>query len=230
MKKRLDALLSSVGYSRKESQILIRTKRVAVNDIIINSCSYYVSDGDRISVDNKIIETNEYVYLMMNKPAGYVCTTDNTEDSVLKLIPREYYRKNIAPVGRLDKDSEGLLLLSNDGQFIHEMISPNKKVKKTYYIETEKKITREDIEAFKSGIVLSDGTECLPASLSNHSVDYNGRGEFAALVEIYEGKYHQVKRMIASRNNRVTRLVRIKIGQYSLDDLEKGEVRIIQKP
>lgn len=227
--KRLDALLSSIGYTRKEAQILIRTKKVKVNGIMINICSYQTNDDDVIEINGTKVETNEFVYLLLNKPYGYVCTTEDTPDSVLKLIPSKYYRKNLAPVGRLDKDSEGLLILSNDGKFAHEIISPNKNIKKTYYIETDRPVTDDDIEAFKNGIVLSDGTHCLPAELSKCEPINKDRQKNASLVEISEGKYHQIKRMIASRNNKVTRLIRIKIGAYSLDGIDPGQVIEIKK-
>lgn len=225
MSKRLDAVLSASGMTRNEAQKMIKIKKVAVNGVITNVVSFRVEDGDEVTVDGKILDREKFIYLIMYKPSGYVSTTDNTEDSVMKLIPAEYMRKELAPVGRLDKDSEGLLLLSNDGEFAHSMISPKKNVEKLYYIETERPVAEEDCVAMSKGITLADGTECLPAELSPCSVRSDGNGQYAAQIILKEGKYHQVKRMIASRNNRVTRLLRLKVGEYDIEGMTEGEIR-----
>ena len=225
MSKRLDAVLSASGFTRNEAQKMIKIKKVAVNGTVTNVVSFRVEDWDEVTVDGKVLDREKYIYLALYKPAGYVSTTDDTPDSVMKIIPKEYMRKGLAPVGRLDKDSEGLLILSNDGDFAHAMISPKKNVEKLYYIETERPITEADCEAAAKGVILADGDECLPATLSVCPPREDARGEFAAQMIIREGKYHQVKRMIASRNNRVTRLLRLKVGEYTLEGMAEGEIK-----
>lgn len=226
MARRLDAVLSFSGISRKDARELIKRGKVTVNGITVKRSDTKLSDEDTVCVNGKPIETEEFIYLLLYKPAGYVSTTEETEDSVMKLIPEEYKRKGIAPAGRLDKDSEGLLILSNDGDFIHRIISPKSNIKKEYYIETEKPFTEDDIKAFNEGIVLADGEKCLPAMLSVTTPLFD-KEKYASMVIISEGKYHQVKRMTASRNNKVTRLIRLKIGEYSLDGMSEKEIRKI---
>ena len=216
---RLDAMLSHAGVgSRKEVQRLIKSRKVKVNNEVEVNISKNVNETDIISVDNKQINTEKYIYLMLNKPIGYTCTTELTEDSVMNIIPSEYKKKGLSPVGRLDKDSEGLLLLSNDGDFIHKILSPKKHLQKTYFVQLKYSIKDEDILAFKEGITLADGTKCLPAIL-----EYT-ENENEAIVKITEGKYHQVRRMMAARDNFVEKLIRLKIGYYSLGNIRPGEI------
>ena len=224
MIKRLDAILSSAGKSRKEARELIQSGKVSVNGLTVKKSDTKISENDTVSVNGVTIETDEFIYLLLYKPAGYVSTTENTEDSVMELIPDDLRRKGLAPAGRLDKDSEGLLILSNDGEYIHRIISPKSDTKKEYYIETKKSITEDDIKAFADGILLADGEKCLPAVLTSTSPLFN-TGNHAAKVIINEGKYHQVKRMIASRNNKVTRLIRMKIGEFSIDGMTEREIK-----
>lgn len=224
MSKRLDAVLSASGMTRNQAHKMIKIKKVAVNGVVTNNISFRVEDSDLITVDGKPLDRDKYIYLILYKPTGYVSTTEGDPDTVMKLIPDEYMKKGLAPVGRLDKDSEGLLLLSNDGEFAHRIISPKKNIDKLYYIETEKPITAADCEAASKGIILADGDECMPAVLTPVPLREDARGEFAAHMIIKEGKYHQVKRMIASRNNRVTRLLRLRVGDYSLDGMKEGEI------
>ncbi len=225
MSKRLDAVLSASGMTRNEAHKMIKIKKVAVNGVITNNISFRVEDADEITVDGRLLDRSKYIYLILYKPAGYVSTTDGDPDSVMKLIPAEYMKKGLAPVGRLDKDSEGLLLLSNDGEFAHNIISPKKNIDKLYYIETEKPVTEADCEAVAKGIILGDGDECMPATLTPCPLREDGRGEYAAHMIIKEGKYHQVKRMIASRGNRVTRLLRLRVGNYNIEGMKEGEIR-----
>ena len=157
--------------------------------------------------------------VMMNKPAGYVTATeDRTERTVMELLPPEMKHMDLKPVGRLDKATEGLLLFTNDGDLLHRLISPKKEVPKVYYARHEGTAREEDIAAFAAGLTLRDGTVCLPATLQPL-----GPGE--SLITVCEGKYHQVRRMMASRNMTVLYLERRQEGPLSLGDLPRGQVR-----
>ena len=215
---RLDAFIAAAtGESRSIAKKYIKEKRVTLSGAVAKSPSEN-TDGKTVTLDGKTLAVRKNTYLLMNKPAGYVSTTENIPESVLSLVPPEYKTKGLSPAGRLDKESEGLLILSDDGEFIHRIISPSKHLDKTYFIVAERPFCEEDVKAFADGITLKDGTACRPAHLS---VSENKN---EATVVITEGKYHQVRRMVASRNNRVLRLVRLKIGPYTLDGIEEGKV------
>ena len=148
---------------------------------------------------------------MLNKPAGILSATDDKKQkTVIDLFPAELKKKNLFPVGRLDKDTTGLLIITNDGDFAHRVISPRSEIVKTYHAVTETPVNDADIEAFRQGIVLADGTKCLPAGLEKLP-------DGSCLVRVMEGKYHQVKRMLASRGKPVTALMRLSIGGLELD-------------
>jgi 16S rRNA pseudouridine516 synthase len=156
---------------------------------------------------------------MLNKPAGFVTATeDPVERTVMELLPENMKHLDLKPVGRLDKATEGLLLFTNDGDLLHRLISPKKEVPKVYYAKHEGTATQEDVEAFRQGITLRDGTLCLPAGLQP-------LGEGESLITVCEGKYHQVRRMMASRNMTVLYLERREEGCLCLGDLSRGNVR-----
>lgn len=225
MSKRLDGLLSGAGFSRSEAQKLIKTKRIAVNGQIVNDPAFHVGENDSVTLDGKVLDTSPFVYLILNKPAGYESTTDDIPESVLKLVPPEWKRRDLAPAGRLDKDSEGLLLLTNDGAFAHSVISPKHDIEKLYYIELVKPLTEEAVRRIADGMTLGDGTVCQPARIEPCPVREDGTGAYAALITLREGKYHQVKRMLGCLENHVTRLVRLRVGDYTLEELKPGEMR-----
>jgi 16S rRNA pseudouridine516 synthase len=159
------------------------------------------------------------VVILLNKPAGYVTATeDKTEQTVMELLDRQWLLQDVKPVGRLDKATEGLLLFTNDGDLLHRLISPGKEVPKVYYAQHEGQATQEDVEAFRQGLTLRDGTVCRSAVL-----EPLGAGE--SLITVCEGKYHQVRRMMASRGMHVTYLERRREGTLSLGDLPRGAVR-----
>ena len=214
---RLDALISNSGaYSRSEIKIMVKKGRVSVNGQTVKDYALKVSETDVVSIDGKILDTEKFVYIMLNKPAGYISATEG-EKNVIELVPPEMFRKGLFPVGRLDKDTEGLLLITNDGDFAHELVSPNKNVVKTYRAKLDRSVTDSDIEKFKNGITMRDGTEFKPAVLRPD-------GENAAIVEISEGKYHQVKLMFAATDNKVVYLERLAIGGLTLEpNLKRGE-------
>lgn len=219
---RLDKFLSNMGVgTRTEVKQLLKKNSVKVNDKVEKSPKSQVNpEQDEITVDGKIIEYINHVYIMLNKPKGYVSATyDDINQTVIDLID-DYRHLDIFPVGRLDKDTEGLLLITNDGQFNHNLMSPSKHVSKTYKVTSKYPIKNEDIIAFKNGIELSDG-KVKPAQLEK--LDH-----ILSLVTIYEGKYHQVKRMFHSIDNEVLELKRLKISNLTLDEnLKSGEYRLL---
>ena len=169
-------------------------------------------------MDGAAVEKYRKVLLMLHKPAGYVTSTDDPRDrTVMELIPERYRKFGVTPVGRLDKETEGLLLLTNDGDLAHRILSPRSGVWKTYYAEHEGTASAEDCAAFEAGLTLGDGTKCLPARL-----EPQGHGK--SLIHVQEGKYHQVRRMMAARGMPVTYLKRIAEGGLTLGGLEKGAV------
>ncbi|MEN2010798.1 pseudouridine synthase [Staphylococcus hominis] len=219
---RLDKFLSNMGVgTRTEVKQLLKKNSVKVNDKVEKSPKCQVDpEQDEITVDGKMIEYINHIYIMLNKPKGYVSATyDDINQTVIDLIA-DYRHLDIFPVGRLDKDTEGLLLITNDGQFNHNLMSPSKHVSKTYKVTSKYPIKNEDIIAFKNGIELSDG-KVKPAQLEK--LDHN-----VSLVTIYEGKYHQVKRMFHSIDNEVLELKRLKISNLTLDEnLKSGEYRLL---
>ena len=182
-------------------------------------------DRSRVLVDGEEAVFREFTYVMLNKPAGVLSATEDArQETVLDLLPPELRRRGLFPVGRLDKDSEGLLLLTNDGDLAHRLLSPKYHVDKVYYIRTDAPLTEEDRAAFAGGVLLADGTECLPAGL-----ELLGDGR-EALVTLHEGKFHQIKRMIASRGAAVCRLKRLSMGTLVLDEgLRPGGFRLLNE-
>ena len=219
---RLDKFLANMGVgTRSEVKQLLKKGSVKVNQNIVKLPKLHVNpNSDEIMVNDEVVSYIDKVYIMLNKPKGYISATeDELHPTIIDLLP-EYAHLNIFPVGRLDKDTEGLLLVTNDGQFNHEVMNPNKHVSKTYEVYSKHPITQFDIDKFKSGIELSDG-KLKPAILKK--VD-----NYVSHVTIYEGKYHQVKRMFHSIENEVLELKRIKIAQLELDhNLDLGSYRLL---
>lgn len=219
---RLDKFLSEAGVaSRKELKTMIRTGRVKVDGAAAKAPDMKIHENSQtITVDGAEVRLAGQVVLMLHKPAGYVTSTADPRDkTVMELLPEEYRNLGLFPVGRLDKDTEGLLLFTNDGDLGHKLTSPKHQVEKEYYAETEGTPTQEDAEAFRRGITLRDGTKCLPAEL------YPG-GEGCRVV-VREGKYHQVRRMLASRGTPVVYLRRIREGRLTLGNLPLGDFRLL---
>lgn len=219
--QRLDKLLSEAGVaSRKELKTIIRAGRVTVDGQVVKSPEQKVDEQSAdVRVDGQPVGKQRTILLMLHKPAGYVTSTDDPRDrTVMELIPQEYRYLDPKPVGRLDKETEGLLLFTNDGQLAHRILSPKHRVWKRYYAEHEGEAGAADAEAFAQGITLKDGDQCLPARLLP-------QGPGRSIVEVCEGKYHQVRRMLASRGMPVTYLKRIAEGGLELGSLELGRVR-----
>ncbi len=221
---RLDKIVTDSGIcSRKEARQMIRAGRITINGTVVTDpAQRFEASGCRIDVDGIALDNPEHLYVMMNKPSGLLCATrDPNKPTVVDRLPEAWKKRGIFPVGRLDKDTTGLLLLTDDGVFAHKVISPAAHIRKLYEARIDGDPTPEDVEAFREGMVLKDGTKCLPAELVS-------LGEERVLVEIYEGKYHQVKRMLASRGLHVISLHRAQIGGLALDEqLSPGSFRIL---
>ncbi len=219
---RLDKLLAGTGaLSRSDAKKAVRAGRVCVEGVPVLDPSAHCDPAGTVTLDGTPVFWQEHLYLMMNKPAGYLSVTeDKRAPTVLELLPPELRRRNLSPAGRLDKDSEGLLLLTSDGDFCHRVISPRSGVVKEYYIEVLHPFPPGAEELFQRGAVLEDGTVCLPARLEA-SPD-----RLSARVFLSEGKYHQVKRMALAAGTRVCYLKRLSVGGVALDPaLEPGAWR-----
>ncbi len=228
MKERTDKIISvNLNITRSEAKSLIKSGSVFVNDIPVRDGAFKLdTDTDRLFVNGKEIVIKKYVYIMLNKPLGVVSSTEDGKDkTVIDILPEELKRKNLFPAGRLDKNTVGFCLLTDDGDFAHRILSPSNHVKKTYIAEVSGKIDYENAKkAFSDGIVLKDGTVLLSAELS--LVSENPVERFKVVIN--EGKYHQVRRMFASLDTEVTFLKRISIGSLLLDEsLDYGEARYI---
>ena len=218
---RLDKFLCDSGAgTRSQMKAILKAGRVTVDGIPERDGSRKI-DPERqiVCLDAEVLCGRRRVVLMMNKPAGLVTATeDPVERTVMELLPQEYRHLELKPVGRLDKATEGLLLFTNDGDLLHRLISPKKEVPKVYYARHEGQAGEADVQAFEEGLTLRDGTVCLPAKLTPL-----GPGE--SLVTVCEGKYHQVRRMMASRGMTVTYLERREEGPLLLKELARGSVR-----
>ncbi|MBK2004075.1 rRNA pseudouridine synthase [Listeria ivanovii subsp. londoniensis] len=219
---RLDKLLSHTGYgSRREVKPLLKSGSVTVNGTIQKDSKLQVNpEKDQITVHGNPVVYQEFVYFMLHKPQNVVSATeDNLSETVIDLLAQEDTLTNPFPVGRLDKDTEGLLIITNDGTLAHNLLSPKKHIDKTYYAKIEGNVTVADIEAFQIGITLDDGYTCKPAHLEIITPSEIN-------VTIQEGKFHQVKRMFAATGKTVTYLKRISMGKLKLDEaLRLGEYR-----
>ena len=223
---RLDRLLSELGAaSRSELRQIIRRGRVSVDGVVVTEPERRVDpEGSEIRLDGELLTYRRFRYFMMDKPAGVLSVTeDRKQKTVLDLLPPELKRLDLFPVGRLDKDTSGLLILTNDGDFAHRVISPKSGVEKRYRAEVGGVPDEEDVKAFAEGLTLGDGTKCLPARLEI-------TGANTCYVTVMEGKYHQVKRMLASRGKPVVSLRRLSVGALELDEaLGPGGFRELEK-
>lgn len=221
---RLDKFLADVGIgTRTQVKQMIRKGQIQVNGTVIKKPEYKIdAQKDRVAASGEELSYQKYRYFMLHKPAGCVCATeDRKEKTVLSLVPEEY-RKDLFPVGRLDKDTEGLLLLTNDGDLAHRLLAPKKHVDKTYYAKIEGQVTEQDVEAFREGIDIGDDKLTMPAVLEIlHSSDLS-----EIQVTIQEGKFHQIKRMFEAVGKKVLYLKRLTMGTLHLDPLlGPGEIR-----
>lgn len=221
---RLDKYISSQGkLSRNDVKKLIRQGAVTVDGSVAAKSDMQIdSKTVKVCVNGQALEYKEHIYIMLNKPKGVVSATDDSEHkTVIDLIPEQLKREGLFPAGRLDGDTTGFVLITDDGDFAHRILSPKNHIQKTYTAILAEPITEEDISELEEGILLKDGTRCLPADvfvISSNEVK----------IQICEGKYHQIKRMFAARGNKVVDLKRIAMGSLALDDsLLSGECREI---
>lgn len=212
--ERLDKVISATGKkSRREVKDMVRQGRILVDGKIAAAADMKVDPLlAEILLDGEPLCYEKFTYIMLHKPAGVLSAVeDRKQKTVLDLLPSELQKRGLSPVGRLDKDTEGLLLLTNDGKLTHKLLSPKYHVDKVYYAKVDGCLERADIEAFAAGMTLGDGLECLPAGLEILS-------DSEALVTLHEGKFHQVKRMLAARGKPVLYLKRLRMGPLYLDE------------
>ena len=210
---RLDKYLAETAQcTRSEAKALLAKGRVTVNGAVCRKGDTQLKEADAVAVDGKALAYRQFVYLMLNKPEGVVsASTDKRDTTVVDLVGDAYPRRELFPAGRLDKDTVGLLLLTNDGPLAHGLLSPRRHVDKTYLVRVDGVLDEGDAAAFQAGMVLASGLHCLPAVLEP-------RGDGEALVTLREGKYHQIKRMLAARGKPVTFLKRLTFGPLTLDE------------
>lgn len=223
--ERIDKIIcAQTEYSRKDIKKLILQKRIKVNDELVFKADIKIDpEKDKISIDEKIINIQKNIYLILNKPKGYISATeDRSQKTVLDLIDEKYSHRELFPAGRLDKDTTGMMIITDDGQFAHNILAPRKHISKTYEVELDLELTKEMVEGFKRGIKLNDG-ECKTAKLEI-------TGQYTGIVILTEGRYHQIKRMFGCYGAKVVNLHRIAMGNLRLpEDLKEGESRELSK-
>ena len=224
---RLDKFISTTTVlSRAEAKKRIK-KGILINDVLVKSPDYKVDEfNDQVIIDGVRLVYQKFIYIMMNKPKNTVSATEDAiEKTVVDILNEEDRIQKVFPVGRLDKDTEGLMLLTNDGDLAHRLISPKKNVEKKYYVEVNGELKNEHLEVVKKGVILEDGYRCKPARLE---ILDSSESSSKANIYITEGKFHQVKRMMKSLGVTVTYLKRLSIGNLSLDkNLKLGEYRYL---
>lgn len=219
--ERIDKIIASQGvYSRSEVKKLIQQKKIKVNGEIITSSNIKIDTANaKILIDNEDLTIKEHIYLMLNKPEGYVSATkDGKDKTVLDLVPDEYKNREVFPAGRLDKNTTGLMIITDDGQMAHNILAPKKHISKKYEVTIDIPVTEEMRNGFKDGVDLIDG-KC-------KSSDMEITGQYTAEVILTEGRYHQIKRMFGCYGAKVTKLHRTQMGKLELPkDLAPGKTR-----
>lgn len=227
MLQRLDKMIASQGrFSRREVQELIKNGAVKVNGITVRDRGAKSDDEkDTVTVNGEQLDFQRFVYIMLNKPKGFVsATNDKNEKTVIDLVPKEFKGRNLFPAGRLDITTTGFVLVTDDGDFAHRILSPKNHIEKTYEARLAESVTEGQLEAVRNGIGLKDGTKCLPAKVT---VLADGEKPLVE-IKICEGKYHQIKRMFAAAGNGVIELKRTQMGKLTLDpSLKEGECRLL---
>ncbi len=227
--ERLDKIIANSGtLSRKEVHRLIKSGAVSVNGIITKDRGFCIDpETAQIKIHGEDVSVEKYVYIMLNKPEGVVSATkDPSEKTVVDLVPAELKKKNLFPAGRLDRNTTGFVLITDNGDFAHKILSPKNHIEKTYEARLAEKIDEASLQEVAKGITLGDGTQCLPAKVKVLEDGDNPLIE----IKICEGKYHQIKRMFAAVGNAVIELKRVKMGELPLDEsLLPGECRILTK-
>lgn len=220
---RLDKFLSQAGVaSRRQLRDIIRGGAVRVNGAVVSDYAFKFDEtAAEVTVNGEPIRAQKTLVVMMNKPAGYITATEDARKAtVMELLPEHLRNLQLKPIGRLDKETEGLLLFTNDGALLHRIVSPRHAVEKEYYAEHEGVVTADDVAAFARGMTLRDGTVCRPAKLESVEL---GKSR----ITVCEGRYHQVRRMMSARGMFVTYLRRVREGGLTLGALERGCVRVL---
>ena len=222
--ERIDKIIASLGVlSRREVKAAAAKGKITVNGKTVKDTSQKVTDADLLYLDGKVINYEPFVYIMMNKPAGYVSSNDQPgQPCVFDLVTQAERNRGLFCVGRLDKDTVGLIILTNDGEATHQLLSPKKHVEKSYYFECADPIDDDGLKALESGITLADGFTAKSAKIE---LDFNRK---SGIITITEGKYHQIKRMFGAIGNKITFLERRKFANLTLDTtLERGQWRLL---
>ena len=222
---RLDKYLSQAGVaSRRQLRDIIRSGAVRIDGAAVTDYAYkFDEEKAEVTVNGEPIRAQKTLVVMMNKPAGYITATEDARKAtVMELLPEQLRSLQLKPIGRLDKETEGLLLFTNDGQLLHRIVSPRHAVEKEYYAEHEGVVTKDDVEQFARGLQLRDGTLCRPAKLESIELG-------KSLITVSEGRYHQVRRMMSARGMFVTYLRRVREGGLRLGDLAPGCVRVLSE-
>ena len=226
--ERVEKVIASVtGFSRSQVKKMMRAGRVCINGRVAKEAGQAVDpESDVITVDSEVLEYSRHVYIMMNKPAGVIsASADKNAATVVSLVPPELFRKGLFPAGRLDAGTVGFVLITDDGEFAHDILSPKNHVPKTYHVQLDAPADEHVMERFADGLVLKDGTRLAGAKLTQLD-----SGRFLYEIVITEGKYHQIKRMFGAFGLRVVMLKRVKIGGLELDEtLGQGECRKISE-
>ncbi len=221
--ERIDKIIASTGImSRKDAKKAAKEHRILLNGSVVKDCAAKAGNKDVLTLDGKIIKYNKFIYVMLNKPKGYVCSTDDPSSPIVnELLSDELQRLDLFSIGRLDKNTTGLVILTNDGVTAHKLLAPTKHVNKKYYFETKLPLKEEYKKVFFDGVVLEDGTVCKSALLELS-------GEKCGFITIHEGKFHQIKRMFDAVGNKITELERISIGTINLDkSLNYADFRLL---
>lgn len=226
--ERIDKIISSqLNITRNEARQLIKAKKVLLNGVPVKSLNEKAdTESDIITADGKEISFKKFVYIMMNKPKGVISSTDGrktNEKTVIDILPDDMKRKNLFPAGRLDKDTTGFMLITDDGEFAHRILSPKHHIPKTYIAVLDKPFDDELVKAFENGVKIGDDN-CMPAEIFAKDGDFT-----TAVVTIKQGMYHQIKRMFKQFGITVTGLKRIKMGALNLDEnLAEGQCRYVE--
>lgn len=245
MRLRIDKFLAHKAFgTRKEVHGLIKQGVVTLNGAVVKKKDISINtDTDTVAVNGETVSSQMVYYVKFNKPAGYLCATHDSYDStVMDLLPPEFTTLEVFPVGRLDKDTEGVLLLTNDGNWAHRIINGKKDIEKVYYVEYTGTLSEEGLNRIKEGLILGDGTQCKPAHIellgavhetgelkdNVTSTDSEASRVYAAKLTIREGKFHQVKRMIGAAGGEVIYLKRLSVGPFTLEGIEEtGDFAIL---
>jgi 16S rRNA pseudouridine516 synthase len=221
---RIDKFLSQMGEgSRSDVKKLLAYGRIKVNGTVVKQAKVHINpETDEVRMGDRLISYTPFVYLMLNKPAGYISATrDGRIQTVLDLVPTAYKHLDLFPAGRLDRDTVGLMLITNDGQLAHKLLSPKYHVHKTYRVTAASPLTDRDIETLENGVIIGQNYKTLPAKVQRIEEEAN-----QILLSIREGKYHQVKEMLLAVDNQVIFLERVSFGPLHLDGgLSRGEIR-----